>query len=126
MAINMTAYWTKSLNQQFILNSQSTGDLDWQYFCSTIGLYRQYPGSYWSVAPDEDFYDCRLQPWYIGAASSAKDVQILLDTSGSMTGSRLEIAKKLVEFLFDTLTDNDFFNIITYSDEVKLTYFTRF
>ena len=50
---------------------------------------------------------------------SAKDVLILLDTSGSMTGIRLEIGKKLIEFLFDTFTDNDFFNIITYSDEVS-------
>lgn len=118
MAINMTAYWTKSLNQEFISNIRKNHNLDWQYFCSTVGLYRQYPGTYWSVAANEDFYDCRLQPWYIGAASSSKDVQILLDTSGSMTGSRLQVAKKLIEILFDTLTDNDFFNIITYSDEV--------
>ena len=53
---------------------------------------------------------------YVTAATSAKDVLILLDTSGSMTGIRLEIAKKLIEFLFDTFTDNDFFNIITYSN----------
>ncbi len=33
-----------------------------------------------------------------------------------MTGIRLEIAKKLVQLLFDTFTDNDFLNIITYSD----------
>lgn len=119
LAINMTAFWTESLNTQFKLNNELNPGLDWQYFCSSLGLYRQYPGAYWSVPPKEDFYDCRLQSWYMSAATSAKDVLILLDTSGSMTGIRLEIGKKLIEFLFDTFTDNDFFNIITYSDEVS-------
>ena len=118
LAINMTAFWTESLNKNFRINNELNSGLDWQYFCSSLGLYRQYPGAYWSVPPKEDFYDCRLQSWYMSAATSAKDVLILLDTSGSMTGMRLEIGKKLIEFLFDTFTDNDFFNIITYSNEV--------
>lgn len=56
------------------------------------------------------------------AAASPKDVILLLDTSGSMTGLRLEIGKKLIEFILDTLSDNDFFNVLTFSNkQVSLT-----
>ena len=82
-------------------------------------MYRQYPGAYWTVPKKEDFFDCRLQSWYMMAAASAKDILFLLDISGSMTGLRLEIGKKLIEFLLDTFSDNDFFNIILYSDTVS-------
>ncbi len=115
----MTAFWTESLNKQFKINNQNNKDLNWQYFCSFFGLYRQYPGAYWTVPSREDFFDCRLQSWYVNAASSSKDIIILLDTSGSMTGIKLEIAKKLIQLLFHTFTDNDFLNVITYSDVIN-------
>ena len=119
MIINMTAYWTEKLNEQFKKNYDMDNELFWQYFCSSLGLYRRYPGAYWTVPPREDFFDCRLQSWYIMAAASPKDVLFLLDTSGSMLGLRLEIAKKLIEFILDTLTDNDYFNIITFANSVR-------
>jgi len=49
---------------------------------------------------------------YIRAAACPKDVVILLDISGSMKGLRIEIAKATVEKILDTLTDDDFFNVI--------------
>jgi len=39
-------------------------------------------------------------------------VIILLDVSGSMKGLRIEIAKATVDKILDTLTDDDFFNVI--------------
>ena len=120
MTVNMTAYWTEALNDQFKKNYDSDNELFWQYFCSSHGLFRRYPGAYWKAPAREDFFDCRLQSWYIMAAASPKDVLILLDTSGSMTGLRLEIAKRLVESIMDTLSDNDFFNILTYSNSVRI------
>lgn len=60
------------------------------------------------------------------AAASAKDVMILLDTSGSMTGLRLEIGKKLIEFIMDTLSDNDFFNVLTFSNGVSSNYLKKY
>ena len=90
MAINMTAYWTEELDKEFSKNYDNDNELFWQYFCSTQGLFRRYPAAYWSGIKN-DFFDCRLQTWYITAAASPKDVIILLDVSGSMTGLRLEI-----------------------------------
>jgi hypothetical protein len=115
LMINMTAYWTEAVNEQFRKNYDSDNELFWQYFCSSQGLFRRYPGAYWTVPQNEDFFDCRLQSWYIMAAASPKDVLILLDTSGSMTGVRLGIAKKLIEAILDTLSDNDFFNVLKFS-----------
>ena len=120
MEINMTAFWSEELNSQFIKNYEKDNELSWQYFCSASGLFRQYPASYWTAPQLEDFFDCRLQSWYIMAAASSKDMLILLDSSGSMTGLRLEIATKLIESILDTLTDNDFFNVITFATSVIL------
>jgi len=55
---------------------------------------------------------------YIRAAACPKDVVILLDVSGSMKGLRIEIARATVEKILDTLTDDDFFNVIM----VRITY----
>jgi voltage-dependent calcium channel alpha-2/delta-3 len=125
MNINMTAYWTEDLDKAFKTNYDLDNELYWQYFCSSNGLYRLYPGAYWTVPHDQDFFDCRLQSWYVMAAASPKDVIILLDRSGSMTGLRLEIAKKLIEAIMDTLTDNDFFNVFTFSNTVSFSFFYK-
>jgi uncharacterized protein with von Willebrand factor type A (vWA) domain len=55
------------------------------------------------------WYVCRR---YIQAAAYPKDVVILLDGSGSMKGLRIEIARATVAKILDTLTDDDFFNVI--------------
>ena len=114
-----TARWSEALDEIFKENLNNDKELFWQYFCSAHGLFRRYPGALWTTPNNKDFFDCRLQHWYISAAASPKDVIILLDISGSMTGLRLEIAKKLVESLMDTFTDNDFFNILTFSNTVQ-------
>lgn len=52
---------------------------------------------------------------YIQGAASAKDIVILLDGSGSMTGLRKEIARNVVLNILDTLSDNDFVTILRVS-----------
>jgi len=54
--------------------------------------------------------------WYIQAATSAKDVVILLDASGSMKGLSMEIARETVKKIIETLSDDDYFNIIKFAD----------
>ena len=50
---------------------------------------------------------------YVENAAFQKDVVILLDRSGSMKGVRLEIARSTVKKILSTLTDDDYFNVIT-------------
>lgn len=79
---------------------------------------RQFPAAKWKAKP-VDLYDCRLRSWYMEAATSPKDIIILLDSSGSMKGQRLDIAKKVVNTILDTLGTNDFVNIFTFGKSVE-------
>ncbi|XP_051528530.1 voltage-dependent calcium channel subunit alpha-2/delta-3-like isoform X7 [Myxocyprinus asiaticus] len=106
-------YWSEALNKVFVDNFKRDPSLIWQYFGSAKGFFRQYPGVKWH--PDEHgviAFDCRNRKWYIQAATSPKDVVILVDVSGSMKGLRLTIARQTVASILDTLGDDDFFNII--------------
>ncbi|XP_033989214.1 voltage-dependent calcium channel subunit alpha-2/delta-4 [Trematomus bernacchii] len=114
------AYMSEALNDVFIDNFKKDPTLTWQYFGSATGFFRLYPGIQW--IPDENgvvTFDCRNRNWYIQAATSPKDVVIVVDVSGSMKGLRLTIAKHTINTILDTLGENDFVNIIAYSDYVR-------
>uniref|UniRef100_A0A8C5H7L4 VWFA domain-containing protein n=1 Tax=Gouania willdenowi TaxID=441366 RepID=A0A8C5H7L4_GOUWI len=118
-AIVNGVYWSEALNKVFVDNFEKDPSLIWQYFGSAKGFFRQYPGIKWK--PDEHgviAFDCRNRKWYIQAATSPKDVVILVDVSGSMKGLRLTIARQTVSSILDTLGDDDFFNIIAYNEEL--------
>lgn len=110
--------WSEALDRTFINNYEQDPSLSWQYFGSATGFMRQYPAMNWYMVP-RDLFDCRTRSWYIEAATSPKDILILMDTSGSMTGIRREIAKHVINNILDTLGNNDFVNIITFSNETK-------
>lgn len=110
--------WSEMLDNIFDSNYKHDPSLFWQYFCSSAGFLRQFPATKWKMDP-VDLYDCRLRSWYIQAANSPKDIVILVDNSGSMTGQRRDVARHVVESILDTLTSNDFVNIFTFSDELK-------
>ncbi|XP_055010012.1 voltage-dependent calcium channel subunit alpha-2/delta-4 [Boleophthalmus pectinirostris] len=113
-------YMSEVLDDVFIENFQKDPTLTWQYFGSATGFFRLYPGIQW--IPDENgvvTFDCRNRNWYIQAATSPKDVVIVVDVSGSMKGLRLTIAKHTINTILDTLGENDFVNIIAYSDYVR-------
>lgn len=112
-------------------NYEGDPSLSWQFFGSSTGFLRRYPGISW---PPEDLstlqdsqavvrrpYDFRSSAWYVGAATSPKDIAILLDASGSMAGHRANLARATVEAILDTLTDNDFVNIFRFSDTTRET-----
>ncbi len=48
-----------------------------------------------------------------------KDVAFVLDTSGSMSGKKLEQAKKALQFCVENLNDNDRFEVMRFSTEVE-------
>ncbi|CAF0788878.1 unnamed protein product [Adineta ricciae] len=119
--ILLTANWSYNLNQAFIDNYNHDPELTWQYFCSQTGLYRVWPGHKWEYPEGDteklDLFDCRVQNWYIRATSSPRDVIILIDASGSMTGLKKSIAVQTVETILDTLSDDDFVQIIKFQEE---------
>lgn len=90
--------WSDKLDVQFRNNRGHDSSVNWQFFCSSTGFLRFYPAAKWrlpefllepsSDQPSLDLYDCRLRNWYVKAVASPKDVVILLDGSGSMTGNR--------------------------------------
>jgi len=111
--------WSDQLDRIFESNHNSDPSLSWQFFGSSTGFMRQYPASKWANGEMEpDLFDCRLRPWYLQAAASPKDLFILVDTSGSMTGVRKEIAKHVVLTLLDTLSENDYVNIYRFNDSL--------
>ncbi|XP_035206488.1 voltage-dependent calcium channel subunit alpha-2/delta-3-like isoform X2 [Stegodyphus dumicola] len=111
--------WSEKLNPTFQNNFMYDPSLIWQFFGSATGFLRLFPATKWRVLEGPDMYDCRMRPWYIQGAASAKDIVILLDGSGSMTGLRKEIARNVVLNILETLSDNDFVTILRFSESVK-------
>ncbi|CAG9816549.1 unnamed protein product [Phaedon cochleariae] len=123
--------WSEHLDPLYINNYEGDPSLSWQFFGSSTGFLRRYPGMAW---PPEDMstvwqrprssrniYDFRSSSWYVNAATSPKDLVILVDNSGSMTGHRAALARVTVEAILDTLSDNDFVNIYKFSDKTEET-----
>jgi len=110
--------WSSELDDIFISNLKEYPTLHWQYFGSATGFLRQYPAMSWRKDNSEgntDLFDSRMRPWYTTAANSPKNIVILQDVSGSMTGRRREIARHVVYTILDTLTDNDYVNVYNFS-----------
>ncbi|KAM8861517.1 voltage-dependent calcium channel subunit alpha-2/delta-4-like [Synchiropus picturatus] len=113
-------YNSEGLNEVFMSNFQRDPTLTWQYFGSSTGFFRIYPGIKWT--PDANgvaAFDCRNRNWYIQAATSPKDIIIVVDISGSMKGLKMTIAKHTINTILDTLGENDFVNVIAYTDYVR-------
>lgn len=70
-------------------------------------MFRMFPAAYWSstggVCND---YDPRYRPWYVGATTGAKNLILVMDTSGSMRNNvptRLELARTAGSAVVTTL-----------------------
>lgn len=106
-----TINWTDGLNKYFKENEQKDPSLLWQYFGSSDGVYRVYPGFEWRNS-GTDVYDNRRRSWYIQGSSAPKDLIMVLDLSGSMAGQKLSILRLASLSLLETLQENDFVNIV--------------
>ncbi|XP_033939172.1 voltage-dependent calcium channel subunit alpha-2/delta-2-like [Pseudochaenichthys georgianus] len=111
--------WTQALEKVFMENSQEDPSLLWQAFGSATGVTRYYPASPWKTPNKIDLYDVRRGPWYIQGASSPKDMVILVDVSGSVSGLTLKLIKASVEDLLDTLSDDDYVNMARFNEKAE-------
>ncbi|XP_052254694.1 voltage-dependent calcium channel subunit alpha-2/delta-2-like isoform X2 [Dreissena polymorpha] len=124
-----SVFFTAKLDELFKENQKIDPTLRWQYFGSTTGMVRLYPGREWSTnfAGFYNDYDPRVRPWYIAATSGPKDVIIILDCSDSMKGEKFSIAKGVAKTVINTLTKQDYVNVIcaraSYWDEVGKWHF---
>ncbi|XP_050520547.1 voltage-dependent calcium channel subunit alpha-2/delta-3 isoform X2 [Daktulosphaira vitifoliae] len=110
--------WSENLDAIFDFNYRNDPRMSWQYFGSTTGFMRQYPAMSWTINP-VDLYDCRMRPWYVEAAACPKDILILVDNSGSMMGQSKIIARHVINTLLDTLSVNDYVNVLVFNNETE-------
>uniref|UniRef100_A0A671K7P0 Voltage-dependent calcium channel subunit alpha-2/delta-2-like n=1 Tax=Sinocyclocheilus anshuiensis TaxID=1608454 RepID=A0A671K7P0_9TELE len=110
--------WTQSLERVFIENSREDPSLRWQVFGSATGVTRYYPATKWRAPNKIDLYDVRRRPWYIQGASSPKDMVIIVDVSGSVSGLTLKLMKTSVIEMLDTLSDDDYVNVARFNEKV--------
>uniref|UniRef100_A0A7I4YN17 VWFA domain-containing protein n=1 Tax=Haemonchus contortus TaxID=6289 RepID=A0A7I4YN17_HAECO len=109
--------WSQ-IDEVYRTHREETRDLAFQLFCSESGYMRFFPAASWfwdNHIEHLDLFDCRNTQWYINAATNSKNVLIMLDMSGSMLGQRYEIAKQTTEAILETLSHNDYFNIMPFS-----------
>ncbi|KAM8883598.1 voltage-dependent calcium channel subunit alpha-2/delta-1-like isoform 1-T1 [Synchiropus picturatus] len=113
--------WTEALEDVFRKNKEEDPSLLWQVFGSATGLARYFPASPWidssKSANKIDLYDVRRRPWYIQGAASPKDMLILVDASGSVSGLTLKLIRTSVSKMLETLSDDDFVNVVYFNDK---------
>ncbi|XP_029901606.1 voltage-dependent calcium channel subunit alpha-2/delta-1a isoform X2 [Myripristis murdjan] len=113
--------WTEALEDVFRKNKEEDPSLLWQVFGSATGLARYYPASPWTdsskPANKIDLYDVRRRPWYIQGAASPKDMLILVDASGSVSGLTLKLIRTSVGEMLETLSDDDYVNVVYFNNK---------
>ncbi|XP_036375727.1 voltage-dependent calcium channel subunit alpha-2/delta-1-like isoform X2 [Megalops cyprinoides] len=115
--------WTEALEDVFKRNREEDPTLLWQVFGSATGLARYFPASPWvdsrKTASKIDLYDVRRRPWYIQGAASPKDMLILVDASGSVSGLTLKLIRTSVNEMLETLSDDDYVNVVYFNNVVR-------
>lgn len=68
--------WSSHLDPIFANNLERDSALSWQYFGSSTGFLRRFPGT--QITDDlkdaHSIHDFRTENWFIQAASSPKDI----------------------------------------------------
>ena len=87
-----------------VLNDYSF--IKWQYFGSDEGMLTKFP-AFEDKAPCSS-YDPRFRPWYVETVTpEPKDVVLVIDTSGSMRNTLLDVAKEAATTVLSTMNPRD-------------------
>ncbi|XP_011505045.1 PREDICTED: voltage-dependent calcium channel subunit alpha-2/delta-4 [Ceratosolen solmsi marchali] len=121
--------WSEYLDPLFVNNYESDPTLSWQYFGSTSGFLRRFPAMSWPpedtspvqngpmrVRPVDDF---RLSEWFVGGATSPKDLAILVDGSSLYSSKSRNLIVATTNAILDSLGPNDFVNVYRYGESAK-------
>eukprot|EP00050_Salpingoeca_kvevrii_P019384 m.85448 g.85448 ORF g.85448 m.85448 type:complete len:1229 (+) comp8386_c0_seq1:956-4642(+) len=102
-----------NLRSTYSDNFGSEPTLKWQYFGTRNGVYSIFPSARSSSCTS---YDPRLRPWYVVAATpEPRSIVIVIDTSGSMSGTRIELARAAAQTVLSTANPNDEINVVLFS-----------
>ena len=110
-------YSTPSSPDLCCLQANSALRQSFQYFGSSSGLFRTFPGRYWQDASASGCgaFEPRAQSWFAAAATGPKNVIVLMDTSWSMyEESRIQLAISAVADIAATLSPSDWFGVIAF------------
>ena len=86
--------------------SQNYPVIKWQYFASEQGILANFPA--FEDKASCGSYDPRFRPFYVETATpEPKDVVLVIDHSGSMSGERLRVAKQAAKTVLRTMNPRD-------------------
>jgi len=120
-----TVCFSRQLDEWFI-DKYETDKTFWEdsgvrspqmYYGANNGAFRIYPARY---SNDCGWFDPRQRPWYIAGSSGPKNIILMLDTSGSMVGLRLDLMKQAAKQVIRTLTVGDRVAIIPFATQASL------
>lgn len=78
------------------------------YFVITALRWPSYSG----LSPSA-LFDYRLNPWFVEAATSAKDIVIIADFAMTLSDYKLSLVRATALAALDTLGANDFVNVLS-------------
>ena len=121
-----TVCFTRELDDWFV--QKKAGDASfWQnyngieptamFMGSHNGAFRIFPARHTENCGS---YDPRLRPWYVSASSGPKNVILILDTSGSMQGLRMDLMKEAASRVLQTLTVADRVAIVPFNTDASI------
>ncbi|KAL9960894.1 hypothetical protein ACROYT_G034402 [Oculina patagonica] len=88
--------------------------IKWQYFGSEEGMLTIFPAFEDKAACSS--YDPRFRPWYVETTTpEPKDVVLVIDTSGSMRNTLLNVAKEAAAAVLSTLNPRDRVGLVSFS-----------
>lgn len=117
--------WSGHLDPLFQNNLEQDPALSWQYFGSSTGFLRRFPGTAWPPEGSKGsklIHDFRTHNWFVQAASSPKDIVSIYSASAAIAHVTKTKKKLYLLLKFYILNKNLPFNIFSSSLIVLFTF----